>query len=97
MPKGSSPEAHRRGDEVSTGFSSIKVITVMNHLISEEVFLGFRTNFSRQGLENWLPEVIIDVSQAVGKATLKAAISQVRDAAALKEAEMVITLKRWAE
>ena len=82
---------------MSAEFLSSTVISVMNHLISEEVFLGFRTNFSRQGSENWLPEVTIDVSQAVGKATLKAAIRQVREAAALNEAEMVITLKRWAE
>ena len=97
MHNGSSLEAHESRDEVSTGFSSIKVISVMNHLISEEVFLGFRTNFSRQGLESWLPEVTIDVSQAVGKATLKAAISQVREAVGLNGAEMVITLRRWSE
>ena len=82
---------------MSAEFLSSTVISVMKHLISEEVFLGFHTNFSRQGSENWLPEVTIDVSQAVGKATLKAAIRQVREAAGLNEAEMVITLKRWAE
>ena len=82
---------------MSAEFLRSTVISVMNHLISEEVFLGFRTNFSQQGSENWLPEVTIDVSQAVGKATLKAAIRQVREATGLNEAEMVITLKRWAE
>ncbi len=82
---------------MSAELLSSTVISVLNHLISEEVFLGFRTNFSRQGLENWLPEVTIDVSQAVGKGTLKAAIRQVREAAGLNEAEMVVTLKRWAE
>ena len=82
---------------MSAEFLSSTVISVMNHLISEEVFLGFRTNFSQQGSENWVPEVTIDVSQTVGKATLKAAIRQVREAAGLNEAEMVITLKRWAE
>ena len=56
---------------MSAEFLSSTVISVMNHLVSEEVFLGFRTSFSRQGSENWLPEVTIDVSQAVGKATLE--------------------------
>ena len=78
-------------------FPSGEVISVLNHLISEEVLLGFRTNFFREADAGWIPEVMIDVPQAVSKATLNKAIRQVLEAAGATQGDMIITIKRWAE
>jgi hypothetical protein len=79
------------------GFPSGKVILVLNHLVSEEVFLGFSTNFFRQSGSGWIPQVKIDVPQAVSKATLNHALKQIHEAAGLDEGDMILTIKRWDE
>ncbi len=76
-------------------FPSGKVISVLNHLTSEEVLLGFRSNFFQQHAPGWIPEVHIEVSQAVSKGTLNQATKQILDAAGLSEGDMIITVKRW--
>ena len=42
-------------------FPSGKVISVLNHLTSEEVLLGFRSNFFQQNAPGWIPEGDIEV------------------------------------
>lgn len=78
-------------------FPSGKVISVLNHLTSEEVLLGFRSNFFQQNAPGWIPEVDIEVPQAVSRGTLNKAIQQIREAAGLGESEMIINVNRWAD
>jgi hypothetical protein len=78
-------------------FPSGKVISVLNHLVSEEVFLGFSTNFFSQSSPGWIPQVKIDLPKYVGQATLNDAIEQIHTAAGCEEGDIVLTFRRWDE
>jgi hypothetical protein len=65
--------------------------------VSEEVLLGFSTNFFRQTDPDWIPEVKIDVPRAVSRADLNRAIKQILETAGRGEDDMIITTKRWDE
>jgi hypothetical protein len=78
-------------------FPAGNIISVLNHLVSEEVLLGFSTNFFRQTDPDWIPEVKIDVPRAVSRADLNRAIKQILETAGRGEDDMIITTKRWDE
>jgi hypothetical protein len=75
-------------------FPSGKVISVLNRLTNKEVLLGFRSNFFQQNAPGWVPEVHIEVPQAVSKGTLDNAIQQIREAAGLDESDIMINVNR---